>query len=77
MRIAFQQRRKQIVGDCRQLKNDVDSFNENVNPGPPIQLVLDFTQDIAELEIVDALARQKRNGARPQSAGLARGIAGV
>jgi hypothetical protein len=39
MGIAFQQRRQQIVGDCRQLKNDVDSYNENRNPGEPIQLV--------------------------------------
>jgi hypothetical protein len=28
MEIAFQQRRQQIVGDCRQLKSDVDSYNE-------------------------------------------------
>jgi len=62
MQIAFQQRRKQIVGDSRQLKNDVDSFNENANTGKSIQLVLDFTQDVAELEIVDTLSRQKRWG---------------
>ncbi|HUT73485.1 MAG TPA: hypothetical protein VM221_01470 [Armatimonadota bacterium] len=50
MEIAFQQRRQQIVGDCRQLKTDVDSFNENRNPGAPIQMVLDFTYDVEELE---------------------------
>ena len=50
MRMAFQQRRQQIVGDSRQLKTDVDSFNENHNVARPIQLSLDFTQDIAELE---------------------------
>ena len=27
--LAFQQRRSQVVGDCRQLKMDVDSYNEN------------------------------------------------
>ena len=32
MVVAFQQRRQQIVGDCRQLKTDVDSFNER-RPG--------------------------------------------
>ncbi len=36
MEIAFQQRRQQIVGDCHQLKNDVDSYNDNLNPGEPI-----------------------------------------
>lgn len=47
---AFQQRRDQIVGDCRQLKNDVDSYND-ANPSPaPIQLILDFTLDMEELE---------------------------
>ena len=50
MRTALQQRRHQIVGDCRQLKNDADSFNENYNTGRPIQLSFDFTEDLAELE---------------------------
>ena len=57
MRIAFQQRRQQIVGDCKQLKTDVDSYNENGNPDEPIQLELNFTQDIAELEALEALER--------------------
>lgn len=48
--LAFQQRRSQIVGDCRQLKMDVDSYNENNGHGALFQLVLDFTEDIAELE---------------------------
>lgn len=51
MQAAFQQRRHQIVGDCRQLKLDVDSYNENKNDGKPIQLILDFTLDIAEAEL--------------------------
>jgi len=55
MAIAFQQRRQQIVGDCRQLKTDVDSYNENRNDGVPINLVLDFTQDVEELEATDKL----------------------
>lgn len=56
MKIAFQQRRQQIVGDCRQLKADVDSFNDNVKPVKPIQLVLDFTDDVAELEAMAEVA---------------------
>ncbi len=55
MEIAFQQRRQQIVGDCRQLKADVDSYNENANVGMPIQMVFDFSQDLAELAAMAAL----------------------
>lgn len=49
MEIAFQQRRQQIVGDCRQLKADVDSYNENRRPDRPIQMIFDFTRDLEEL----------------------------
>lgn len=55
MEVAFQQRRQQIVGDCRQLKTDVDSYNDNATPAKPIQMVFDFTQDLAELEALDSL----------------------
>ena len=48
MEIALKQRRQQIVGDCKQLKTDMDSFNENRNPGKPIQMVFDFTLDLEE-----------------------------
>ena len=55
MATAFQQRRQQILGDCRQLKIDVDSYNENRWPDEPIQMIFDFTLDLAELEaVVDA-----------------------
>ena len=50
MERAFGQRRKQILGDCRQLKADVDSYNDNRQPENPIQVVFDFTLDLAELE---------------------------
>lgn len=69
MQIAFQQRRKQMIGDCRQLKNDVDSFNENSNSGRPIQMVFDFTQDLAELDAMEALARQERPSAPRRPSG--------
>ena len=52
MDISFQQRRQQILGDCRRLKTDVDSFNENYCSGEPIQMVFDFTDDLVELELV-------------------------
>jgi hypothetical protein len=52
MEVAFKQRRKQIVGDCRQLKADVDSYNENRSSKKPIQIVFDFRRDLEELESV-------------------------
>jgi hypothetical protein len=45
---AFQRRRAQIVGDCTQLKIDVDSWNENNLVGGSYQLWLDFADDVAE-----------------------------
>ena len=50
MQAAFQLRRHQIVGDCKQLKADVDSYNENQNRGDAIQMVFDFRYDLEELE---------------------------
>jgi hypothetical protein len=50
MDAAFQQRRNQIVGDCRQLKADVDSWNQSNMVGGYHQLPLDFTEDVAERE---------------------------
>jgi len=50
MAAAFQQRRHQIVGDCRQLKSDMDSYNDNTNAGATIQMIFDFTLDLEELE---------------------------
>lgn len=52
MGIAFQQRRQQILGDCRQLKTDVDSYNDNYNSDVPLQMIFDFTDDLAEAELV-------------------------
>lgn len=54
MVIAFQQRRMQIVADCRQLKVDVDSYNDNQNTGVPIQMVFNFNLDLEELDLADA-----------------------
>jgi hypothetical protein len=52
MEIAFQQRRQQIFGDCKQLMSDVDSYNDNYNKTEPIQMVFDFTEDLAESELL-------------------------
>lgn len=50
MRLSFQQRRQQIVGDCKQLKTDVDSYNDRNLDAEPIQMIFDFTRDLAEIE---------------------------
>ncbi|MDH0640183.1 hypothetical protein N5D52_24960 [Pseudomonas sp. GD03860] len=48
---SFAQRRQQIVGDCYQLKTDVDVYNAKDRSQEPIQIVLDFTYDVEELQI--------------------------
>lgn len=64
MRVALQQRREQIVGDCTQLRKDVDSYNENWNKsGTPINLVLDFGADVAERQAVEDLGATKNRRA--------------
>ena len=50
MKLALKQRRQQIVGDCKQLKADMDSFNENWNGSASLQLSFNFTDDLAEFE---------------------------
>ncbi len=68
MNVAFKQRRQSIVGDCRQLNTDVNSYNENWNSGVPIQLSLNFTDDVAELEAAGATVTQlPSNGRKPPS----------
>ena len=61
MALAFQTRRRQILGDCRQLKSDCDSFNDNRSAANPVQMVLDFTADVAELEAIER-AKSASNG---------------
>lgn len=49
MEKAFAQRREQIVGDCVQLHTDVAVYNDLIiDKYPPVQLVLDFTEDVEE-----------------------------
>lgn len=45
---SFGQRRKQIVGDCVQLKNDVDVYNDKHSDKEPIPLILNFEDDVDE-----------------------------
>jgi hypothetical protein len=50
MEKAFAQRRKQVFGDCLQLKTDVDCYNDLHSQEEPIQMIIDFTQDVEELQ---------------------------
>lgn len=56
MEVATANRRNQILGQCVQLKSDVDSYNERRCPDQPIQVEFDFTVDIEELEQLDEVA---------------------
>lgn len=47
---SFAQRRQQIVGDCLQLRTDVDVYNDKRHPSEPIQMPVDFTLDVMELQ---------------------------
>lgn len=50
MEMSFAYRRQEIVGDCRQLKIDIESYNDNFRPpeSRPVSGVFDFTYDLAE-----------------------------
>jgi hypothetical protein len=54
METALQQRRTQIVGDCRQLKCDADYYNDANQHQEPIQLYFDFTDELVESDLPTA-----------------------
>jgi hypothetical protein len=56
MQKAFIQRREQIVGDCVQLATDVDVYNDMNTNKPPIQMLFDFRDDVAERQGLDDAA---------------------
>jgi hypothetical protein len=58
--VSVKQQRSRIAGELYQIKVDVDSFNELYNNGEPIQIPLDFTPDIEELE---EMARRRKGRA--------------
>ena len=62
MAVSFQQRRRLIVGDCCQLKMDVDSFNDNYNKDAPIQMSFNFTLDIEEAQIMRTNRKSSASG---------------
>jgi len=56
MEVAVANRRNQILGECRQLKTDVDSYNDRRCADNPIQVAFDFTVDLEELDQLDDAA---------------------
>jgi len=56
MEIAAANRRNHILGECRQLKTDIDSYNERKCPDEPLQIEFNFTLDLEELEQLDTAA---------------------
>lgn len=60
MEKAFAQRRELIIGDNLQLKTDVDVYNDKFRgKNPPIQLVLNYTEDIAEREELQRMRNRR------------------
>lgn len=55
MEIAFAQRRRRIAGELHQLKVDVDHFNEAHPNDKPIQLSLNFEDDVQERLVDEGL----------------------
>lgn len=74
MSMAFADRRRAIVGDCRQLNTDVTSYNENWNQGAAIQLSLNFTDDVAELDAAAGAVTQIPSSGRRQPSALSRTV---
>ena len=52
METSLRQRRQQVVHDCYQMKVDAKYYNDRNLNERPIQLVLDFTVDVVEMEMV-------------------------
>lgn len=48
--MAFQYGRKLIVGDCKQLKTDVGSYNDNNKDGHYVEVDFNFNPDLEEAE---------------------------
>lgn len=60
MQNAFAQRRELIINDNFQLKTDVDVYNSLFRgKNPPIQIVLDYSEDVAEREAIERLKNRR------------------
>lgn len=50
MAVAFGQRRRQIVGECKQLSNDIEYRNRKHPEDEPVLTLWDFTDDVKEAD---------------------------
>ncbi len=66
MKNAFQLRRRRIASECKQAKTDVDSYNEAHLEEQPIQMVLDFTLDVQEMELAEDISINRPSFTEPQ-----------
>lgn len=57
---GFTQRRKQSLGDCRQLRSDIDYCNRNRFSEAPIQMSFNFDADLAEEAAYKAMKAKKK-----------------
>jgi hypothetical protein len=53
-----QQRRRMIVGHCYQLQVDVDHYNEEHAEHDPLQLVMNFEDDVAEMMVAAGIGKK-------------------
>lgn len=53
------QRRRQIVGDCFQLQTDVDHYNEAHPDERQMVIVLEFAEDVREMQIAAGISDPK------------------
>jgi hypothetical protein len=61
MRLSLQQRRQSIVGDCKQLKTDLDSYNDNNIHGAQILMDFNINEDLHELSMPTEYPEHKPN----------------
>lgn len=57
---AFQQRRRGSLGDCRQLKVDIEYCNKKRFRDNPIQMSFNFDLDLAEEEALKQMQAQRK-----------------
>ena len=53
------QRRRQVVGDCFWLQNEVDHYNAEHPGEEQLRLVLDFTDDVREMQVASGMDGKK------------------
>ncbi len=62
MHKSYGQRRNQVIDDLFQLKTDVDVFNDTLeDKRQQFQLVLNFTDDIAEREEIERMQNRRKD----------------